>query len=117
MTWKTHPHPILTEQKALASLLTSADTYADVDTWETIFFATAHFRFTAVTNNLDVQILASIDGGLTYPIVEVAEFALVVGTDQSKTVTTYYTHLKVQVKPTVSATHGTLQTRVAGASF
>ena len=70
-----------------------------------------------MTNDLDVKILGSVDGGVTFPIEEVAEFQVTVGTDLSKTVTTYYTHIKVQVKPAVAATHGTLSTNYAGASF
>ena len=87
MGYDSHPHAIITDFKALDSLLTSADPYADVDTWACRFFKTKHFRFTATTQNLKVKILASVDGGVTYPIEEEAEFTLTVGTDQSKTVT------------------------------
>jgi len=113
----THPSPTISFHGTMPDLLTSADTYVDIGTLESVFSKTTHFRFKAVTNNLDVKILASIDGGVTYPIEEVAEFQVTVGTDLSKTVTTYYTHLKVQVKPSVAATHGTLSTNFAGANF
>ena len=114
---KTHPHPILTEHDAFADLLTSVDIYADVGVWNSIFALTKHFHFIATTNDLLVQILGSLDGGLTYPIVVEAEFAVDPGTPVSKTITVYYSHLKVQVKPAVAATHGTLATQFAGASF
>ena len=117
MGFDSHAHSILTDFKALTSLLTDSNIYVDVDTWACRFFKTKHFRFTATTNDLKVKILASVDGGVTYPIEEVAEFTLVVATDQSKTVTTYYSNLKVQVKPAVNDAHGTLATRIAGASF
>ena len=112
-----HPSKTLSFHGTMPDLLTSADTYVDVGTLKSVFSKTTHFRFSAATNDLKVKILASIDGGVTFPIEEVAEFTLTVGTDLSKTVTTFYTHLKVQVKPAVSATHGTLSTNFAGANF
>lgn len=114
---KTHPHPILTEHDAFADLLTSADTYVDVGVWNSIFALTKHFHFIATTNDLLVKILGSLDGGATYPIVVVAEFAVDPGTPISKTITLYFSHLKVQVKPAIAAAHGTLATQFAGASF
>jgi hypothetical protein len=117
MGFDSHPDAIVTEFKALANKLTTVDAYADVEAWAARFYLTKHLHFVAVTNNLLVQILASMDGGVTYPITAEAEFAVNPGTSVSKTITTYYTHLKVQVKPAVSATHGTLSTSVAGASF
>lgn len=113
----THPSGTVSFHGTLTDLLTAINTYVDVGAVKSVFSKTTHFRFSAAANNLDVKILASIDGGVTYPIEAVAEFALVVATDLSKTVTTYFTHLKVQVKPTVNGVHGTLSTNYAGANF
>jgi hypothetical protein len=101
----------------LPDKLTSVDTYVDVGNLVCRMYKTKHFYFTATTNNLTVQILASVDGGVTYPIVSEAGFDVLVGTPVSKTHTTYYTDEKVQVKPKVSATHGTLSTNIAAANF
>lgn len=114
---KTHPRPILTEYDAFADFLTSADTYADAGEWESIFAKTKHFHFIATTNDLLVQILGSLDGGATFPVVAGAEFAVDPGTPVSKTITVFFSHLKVQVKPAIAAAHGTLATQFAGASF
>ena len=115
----TNPHPLISSWKALLSLLTSINTYVDVDVWKTTLLKTSHFRFSAATNDLDVKILGSIDGGVTYPFEVEAEFAVVTATPVAKLVanstTQYFTHVKVQVKPTVADTHGTLSTQVAGA--
>lgn len=113
----THPSPTLSFHGTMDDLLTDEDTYVDIGTLKSAFSKTTHFRFSAATNNLDVKILASIDGGVTYPIVEEAEFQVTVGTDLSKTVTTYYTHLKIQTKPSIGGSHGTLSTNFAGANF
>ena len=112
-----HPSGTISFHGTMPDLLTTGNTYVDVGTLKSVFSKTTHFRFAAATEDLDVKILASIDGGVTYPIEEVAEFQVTVGTDLSKTVSTYYTHLKVQVKPAVNDTHGTLSTNFAGANF
>lgn len=112
-----HPSGIVSFFDTFADLLTAGNSYVDVGTRKSIFSKTTHFRFSAATNDLDVKILGSVDGGVTYPIEEVAEFQVTVGTDLSKTISTYYTHLKVQVKPAVNDNHGTLSTNFAGASI
>jgi len=112
-----HPSGTVSFHGTMPDLLTSVDTYVDIGTLKSVFSKTTHFQFSAVTNNLDVKILGSIDGGVTYPIEELAETQVTVGTDLLNVVTTYYTHLKVQTKPAVSATHGTLSTNFAGANF
>lgn len=112
-----HPSPTLSFDGTLDDLLTTADPYTDVGVVKSVFSKTTHFRFSAATQNLKVKLLASIDGGATFPNEEVAEFTLTVGTDLSKVVTTFWTHLKVQVKPAAAGVHGTLSTNFAGANF
>jgi len=114
---ETHPSPTLSFHGTMPDLLTTINTYVSVGKLKSVFSKTTHFRFKAVTNDLDVKILASIDGGVTFPIEEVAEFQVTVGTDLSKTVSTYYTDLEVQVKPAVNDADGTLSTNFAGANF
>lgn len=118
-TTKTQVRPLIAEWDDVADYLTVQDPYIDLPNGAlaVYFRKTSHFRFAAVTNTLEVQILASIDGGTTYPIVEVSTFDVTVATPVLKVVTIFYTHMKIQVRPKVSATHGTLQTTQAGASF
>lgn len=116
---KTHESSIVTDFLTFTSILTAADTYVDVSpTVITQFLASRHFDFQAATNDLHVQILGSLDGGVTFPITVVAEFTITAGTPIQKIITAgeYYTDLKVQVKPAVAATHGTLTGQFAGAS-
>jgi len=107
----------IAEFSTLANKTTTVNTYVDVGAWDTFQFLTKHLRLTATTNNLLVQILASLDGGTTYDITAEAEFAVNVGTPVSKTISVFYTNLKVQVKPAVADVHGTLATKIAGAGF
>jgi len=109
--------PLLSLYSSFSNLLTSVNTYADVGTLDCRLLKTKHFYFTATTNDLLVKILGSMDGGSTFPATVEAEFAVDVGTPVSKTVTVFWTHLKVQVKPAVNDTHGTLATAYAAASF
>lgn len=108
---------LLSEYTSFDDLLTSVNTYADVGVWTTKFLKTKHFVFTAATNDLLVQIMGSVDGGTTYELTAESEFAVNSGATVTKTNTSYYTHVKVQVKPAVADTHGTLSTKIAGASF
>lgn len=114
---RTHSSPILSDQGSLADKLTDQNTYADVGTWESQLLKTKRLRFVATTNDLLVQILGSLDDGLNFDVTVVSEFAVNVGTPVVQTVTDYVTDLKVQVKPAVADTHGTLATKYAGASL
>lgn len=89
----------------------SADTYADVGSVDVTAYRTKHFVFTGTTNTMAVQILGSVDGGLTYPLTAEAEFDVAAGATVTKTLTTPFTHLKVQVKSKVGGSHGTLGSR------
>lgn len=99
------------------SLLTSINTFVDVGVLACAAFKTKRFYFTATTNTLSVKILGSLDGGVTYPITEVAAFDVAVGSPVSQSFTSFYTHVKVQVAPKVAATHGTLATQHGEASW
>jgi hypothetical protein len=96
---------------------TTIDTLADVATVPCDVLVTKHLTFKAVTNTLVAKVLGSQDGGLTFPTQVEAEFDVTTAAQVLKTVTAFYTHLKVQVKPKVAATHGTLTVYVKGASF
>lgn len=117
MARTSHTLPILTDNFALANFLTTVNTLADAGVFAVRLFKTKHVVFQATTNNLLVVILGSVDDGVTYPVTVEAEFAVNVGTPVTKTVTGYYTNLKIQVKPAVADTHGTLATQCAAASF
>ncbi len=106
------------EYRTLSSKTTTVNTYVDVDSWDTLVLKTKRFQFTATTNDLTVRVLGSLDGGTTYPLTAIAEFAVtVLGSPVTQVDTTFYTNIKVQVKPTVADTHGSLATKVAGANF
>lgn len=101
---------------ALTNKTTTANTYAEVGTIAIGQYKTKHFVFTVTTNNLLVEVLGSIDGGTTYPFSVETNIACNVGST-TKTYTTPYTNLKVNVKPAVNDTHGTLATRWFGAGW
>lgn len=115
--YRDHPSGLIAEYSSLPDLLTAGDAYVDVGVWDAMLLATKHFAFTAAAKDLDVRILGSIDGGATFPFTAEAEFTVAAGATVTKTITTYYTHLKVQVKPNAAGQNGTLSTRYAGASF
>jgi len=46
-----------------------------------------------------------------------AEFTVTVGTPTTNTITTYFTHLRIRVKPAGAGNNGTLATQWAAASF
>ncbi len=108
---------ILTETGSLADKLTDVDVLADVGVVDAGLLKTKHFQFDAAANTLVVKILGSLDDGVTFPLEVAAEFDVAVGSSVTKSITTYYTNLKVQVKPKVGGSHGTLSTKYAGASF
>ena len=101
----------------LGPVTTVLDTLVDVGDFDSKSLRTKHFTFTAVTNTLRALILGSYDGGLTYPATVEAEFDVTAASQVVKTNTDFYTNIKVQVKPKVAATHGTLTVRVEGASY
>ena len=117
MPGKSSDDAVLSSYGSFDDLLTSVNTYVDVGVIDAELYRTKRVRVAAATNNLHVKILGSMDGGASYDIEVEAEFTVTVGTPQIKSTTDYYTHLKVQVKPAVSDTHGTLSTDFAAASF
>lgn len=102
---------------ALTAFTSTANPYADVGTVVTQLFKTTKLAFVGATNTMKVQVLGSIDGGATFPFTAEAEFTVAAGATEVKTITSYFTHLKVQAAPNVAATHGTITTTWAGASF
>lgn len=104
------------EYGTLSNATTSVNTYADVGTIACSAYKTKHFAFVVTTNNLHVKVLGSIDGGTTYPFTDVTDLACNVGTT-TRTITTPYTNIKIQVKPAVNDTHGTLATSWMGAGW
>lgn len=93
---------------------TTQNTYDDVGTWEIGHYGTKRLRFSSATNDLNVQILGSFDGGTTYPITVVSEFLVATATPVVQTITDLLTHLKVQVDPAVDDSHGVLSTEYVG---
>jgi hypothetical protein len=96
---------------------TTANPMADVGTLDVDLFKTKYLTFAAAANTLSVQILGSQDGGLTFPTTVEAAFDVTVASQVLKTVTAFYTHLKVQVAPKVGGAHGTLTAIFRGASY
>jgi hypothetical protein len=101
----------------LLTKTTTIDTLEDVGILPIDVFRTKYLTFKAATNTLVATVLGSQDGGLTYPTTVEAEFDVTVASPVLKTSTTFYTHWKVQVKPKVAATHGTLTVYVKGSSY
>lgn len=95
---------------SFADLTTTANTFVDVGSLGCTFYVTKAFVFVGATNTLSVKILGSIDGGATFPFEEVAAFDVASGATVTKTFTTPYTNVKVQVQPKVAASHGKLTT-------
>jgi len=73
--------------------------------------------FTASDKDLNVQILASLDGGISFPITVESGFLVGVGLYVTKYVGDYYHALKIQAKPSVSGQHGTLSVQASGSSL
>jgi hypothetical protein len=109
-TYRNHDPSVRAETGAPTPYLTVGNSYVNAFTaLATALFQTKHFYFSAATNDLSVQIQGSYDGGVTY-ITAVAPFAVAVATPVAQTITTPFTHIRVQVKPAVNDTHGTLTT-------
>jgi hypothetical protein len=107
----------VTVSKETFTRLTTIDTLVDMGIFVCRTLRSKNLSFSAATNTLVAKVLGSIDGGVTYPITVEAEFDVTVASPVQKVNTVYYTHLKLQVKPKVAATHGTLTVYVDGASF
>lgn len=117
MAAQTLQRGCVTVSKETFTKLTTIDTLADVGVFSCRTLRSKNLSFSAATNTLVAKVLGSVDGGLTYPIQVEAEFDVTVAAPVVKTNTTYYTHLKIQVKPKVAATHGTLTVYADGASY
>ncbi len=116
LTQMSYPRA-LSEYGSLPNYTTTGNDWADVGAWKVQGLKTKALYFTAATKDLSVQILGSLNGGSTYPIIVEASFAVATATPVKKQITDYYTNLKVQCKPAVADQHGTLSTQLAGASF
>lgn len=107
--YRNHEPQLKARTNAEANFTTTSNPMADAfAAIQTALFGTKHFSFVGSVNNLNVQILGSIDGGSTYPFTAVSSFAVNAGTTVNQTVTTPYTHMKVQAAPAVGGVHGTL---------
>lgn len=73
--------------------------------------------FKAQNKDLLVQILASLDGGASFPITAEPEFTIATATPVIKVIGEYYHALKIQVKPAVNDAHGTLTVQAAGSTL
>ena len=100
-----------------ADYTTTGSGFATVGSIDTRLYKTKNFYFVATSNDLSVQILASVDGGVTYPIVAESEFDVTTSTPVSKLLTVYYTNNRVQVKPKSGGPNGTLSTKFCCASI
>lgn len=100
-----------------ADLLTSVNGFVDVGVLDCMLMKTKHFVFVGAANTLSVKILGSIDNGVTYPFEVEAAFDVAAAATVTKTVTTFYSNLKVQVQPKVAGVHGTLSTNYGMATF
>lgn len=90
----------------------STNSYVDVGTVDVAIYRTKNFRFTATTNNLLVNVLGSIDGGVTYDQTVEADVSVTTSAEVSKTYTTPLTHIKIQVKAASGGSQGTLATKL-----
>ncbi len=105
---------LMSQWGSLTSKL-STNNYVDISPiWHVSFFRTKMLRFTATTNNLLVNVLGSIDGGLTFTEAVESDISVTTAAVVSKTYTTPYTHLKVQLKAASGGSQGTLATKVFG---
>lgn len=114
---KTANRSIVTGDQTVPAFTTTVNTYADVGVLPCRLYRTKHVKLSVTTQNLHIKILGSFDGGVTYPVEETAETQVNAGATTLVAITDYYTHMKVQTKPVVADTHGTLNVQMAGASF
>lgn len=84
--------------------------------WPTEKLGSKVFYFKAADNDLNIKILASDDGGETFPIIAKAETLVAVAAPVRVVIGNHYGHLKIQVKPAVEGAHGTLTASVYGSS-
>lgn len=118
MSLQFFPNPIVTDTGTLANKTTTVNTYESAGTWNCRLLKTKHLSFAATTQDLKVTIFGSLDGGATFPMTAEAEFTLTAAAaPTSKTITVWYTDLRVDVKPAADDTHGTLATQYGGSSF
>jgi len=89
---------------------TSGDNYAEVGVWPVEYYSTKVLSFSCITHNVKVEILGSLDGGVTFPNTVESEFTLTASAAPTvKTITKPWTHLQIQAK---SATSGAGNTGV-----
>lgn len=101
---------------AMADFTTTTNIYSSVGEWSVGHFGTKRLRFEAADNTLNVTIMGSFDGGVTFPIEAEAQFAVQAGPTNAviKTITDLYTDIEVMVDPAVDDTHGTLSVTFTG---
>ena len=109
--------PIVAEWDELDDHTTTSNDWAAVGTWRCVAYRTKHLSFAAADNDLNVRVVGSLDGGETFPLTAETSFAVTAGTTETKTITTAYTDLRVEVDPAVDGAHGTLSVKYFGASY
>jgi len=114
---------VLFDRKHVPDLTTASDVYVNVPLdssgntiWNTEKLLSKIFYFNATINNLLVRVLASDDGGETFPIIAYPETLVAVGSPVRATIGNYYGQMKIQVKPAASGQNGTLTTEAYGIS-
>lgn len=83
----------------------------------TIHSKTVKFYVTAANNSMDFQILGSLNGGNSYPIAATSSITVAAGANNSQTLTTPFTNLKIQGKPTTGGQNGVLTVQWLAATF
>ncbi len=94
--------------------------WPDDDSPNRVFWPVAHLAgkslyFEATAHDLVVKILASMDGGATFPITD-EEFTVTTATGVLKPINIHYSALKIQVKPAAAGANGTLIVQAEGSS-
>ena len=102
---------ILYGSGSFADKTTTVDTWVDVGVIPVMAMKTKKLVFKGATNTVEVQVLGSLDSGLTYQATPViAAFDVAAAATVVKDETALWTDLKVQTRPKVAATHGKLST-------
>jgi hypothetical protein len=115
----TKPSPLMSVNNTMTTLTVTTTTYADVGTWSCRYYKTKNFVITAVsTQDIAIKILGSYDDGSNYELTAVSSFALN-STSSTKSVTDYFTNLKVQAGVLGSTTAGTttIAVKYCGVTF
>jgi hypothetical protein len=111
MSYARNKQTEMTMWGALTAQL-STNSYVDLSpVIDVSFFRSKILRFTAATNALLVNVLGSLDGGVTFDQTVEADISVTTSAVVTKTYTSPYTHLKMQVKAASGGSQGTLSTK------